>query len=151
MKRRLVYGITALLALIANITIYAQPENFDIIITRKSISGKLITGTISLNGEELGAAFENDDFKISEGAYKGFMRYNSGHNFVQSALGKMSKKGDFLLEVSNVPGKQIPKLRTDILLHAGNLPIHSKGCILLGPANKGPDGAVTIGDDHPLR
>lgn len=125
---------------------FTPPERFDIVIQRDKVVGKLVYGTIFLNDKELGAAFENDDLKIPAGTYKGIMRYNSGKNFVLSTLGKMSKKGDFLLEVSNVPNK-----RTDILLHPGTLPNHSKGCILLGPARKGPNGAVTIDDTHPLR
>jgi hypothetical protein len=60
-------------------------------------------------------------------------------------MGKLSTKGEFLLEASGVTG------RTDILLHQGNAPKHSLGCILLGPAKRGPDGGVTIGSDHPLR
>lgn len=124
----------------------AQPENFDIVIKRNSVVGNLVYGTIFLNGQEIGTAFENNDLKIPTGVYKGLMRYNSGSNFVQSELGNMSTKGDFLLEVSDVANN-----RTDILLHPGNLPKHSKGCILLGPVKKGPDGAVTIDSIHPLR
>jgi hypothetical protein len=129
----------------------AQPEHFDIVIKRNSVVGNLIYGTVFLNGQEIGATFENNDLKIPTGSYKGLLRYNSGHNFVQSELGKMSIKGDFLLEASNVPGNKIPTIRTDILLHSGNLPKHSKGCILFGPAFKGPDGASTIDVNHPLR
>lgn len=74
------------------------------------------------------------------------MRYNSGKNFAQSPLGLLSNKGDFLLEVSGVPG------RTNILLHQGNAPYHSTGCILLGPVGKTPSGARIIpNEDHPLR
>ena len=124
---------------------FTPPAKFDIVIKRGQVKNKLVYGTISLNGEEIGAAFENSDLKVAAGVYKGIMRYNSGKNFVQSALGSMSTKGDFLLEVSNVPNK------TAILFHPGTLPKHSLGCILLGPANKGPDGAITISDTHPLR
>ncbi|MCW3104218.1 MAG: hypothetical protein JWO09_2658 [Bacteroidetes bacterium] len=129
----------------------AQADNFDILIKRNSIVGNLVYCTIFLNGQEIGTAFENNNLKIPTGTYKGLMRYNSGHDFVQSDLGKMSIKGDFLLEVSNVPGNQIPILRTDILMHSGNQPKHSKGCILLGPAQKGPDGGAFIDQNHPLR
>jgi hypothetical protein len=124
---------------------FSPPDRFDIVIKRDQVKNNLVYGTISLNGEKIGAAFENNDLKIPAGSYKGTIRYNSGRNFVQSELGSMSKKGDFLLEVSNVPN------RTAILLHPGNLPKHSLGCILLGPVNKGPDGAVAISNDHPLR
>ena len=148
-------SLTTILALVALIfssaTLSAQPDDFSISIKRNRVVGNLVYCTIYLNGQEIGSAFENNDLKIPTGSYKGLMRYNSGKNFVQSELGKMSTKGDFLLEASNVPGNQIPTLRTNILLHTGNLPKHSEGCILLGPAKKGPDGAVTIDANHPLR
>lgn len=57
----------------------------------------------------------------------------------------MSRKGDFLLEVSGIPR------RTHILLHPRTKPKHSTGCILLGPVFRSPDNAVYIKDDHSLR
>jgi hypothetical protein len=143
-------NLTTILALVAlyffsSIKLCAQPDEFSISIKRNRVVGNLVYCSIYLNGQEIGSAFENNDLKIPTGSYKGLMRYNSGHNFVQSEMGKLSKKGDFLIEASAVVG------RTDILLHQGNAPKHSKGCILLGPAKLGPDGSVTIGVDHPLR
>lgn len=60
----------------------------------------------------------------------------------------MSTKGDFLIEVSGVKG------RTDILLHTGNQPKHSDGCICLGPilTKDTPDGKIySVSSDSPLR
>jgi len=136
--------ITSFLILLISISLVGQ-DNFEISIKRNKVVGNLVYCTISLNGNVIGSAFENNNLKISSGTYKGLIRYNSGKNFVQSELGKLSKKGDFLLEVSGVPG------RTSILLHQGNAPEHSTGCILLGPAHKGPADSVFIGPDHPLR
>lgn len=106
----------------------------------------LVKGRILLNGKDIGATFENGDKVIPPGGpYKGLMRYSSSRNFVQGPNGVMSKEGDFLLEVS-VGGS-----RTDILLHAGNLPRHSTGCIALGPATLDPaNGSAAITKDSPL-
>ena len=58
----------------------------------------------------------------------------------------MATKGDFLIEVGNVPG------RSDILLHTGNKPKHSAGCILLGPIKKDETtGQYFVGEQDPLR
>jgi hypothetical protein len=119
-------------------------KNFDILIKRNKVLGNLVYCSIYLNGEEIGTAYENNTLKISPGTYKGLMRYYSSHNFVQSSQGRLNTKGDFLLEVSGVMG------RTNILLHSGNKPKHSQGCILLGPVNKGPDNSVFVNHNHPL-
>ena len=145
MKKIIFLSITTILLAVSSVSLFGQPEDFHITIKRNRVIGNLVYGTIYLNGQEIGSAFENNDLKIPVGNYKGLMRYNSGKDFVQSELGKLSTKGDFLLEASGVLG------RTDILLHQGNAPKHSKGCILLGPATRGPDGGVTIGPDNPLR
>lgn len=120
-------------------------EKFTIRITRDSVKDNLLLGSIYLNSELIGTTYENFNLKIEKGTYTGLMRYNSGKNFVQSSLGKMSHKGDFLLEVSGVPK------RTNILLHGGNQPYHSEGCILLGAVEKKLDGTGYITNDHPLR
>jgi hypothetical protein len=124
---------------------FAQSEDFTITITRLTVNNNLIYGTISLNSEEIGTAFENNSLKIPSGIYKGLMRYHSEHNFVQSELGKMSNIGDFLIEISNV------NERTDILFHPGNKPKHSKGCILLGPISGNPSDGYFVDENHPLR
>lgn len=145
MKKIQTFFLTLLVIAFSSATLFGQPDNFDIAIKRNRVVGNLVYCTIYLNGQEIGSAFENNDLKIPTGSYKGLMRYNSGHNFVQNEYGRMSKKGDFLLEVSNVPGY------TNILLHSGNKPEHSQGCILMGAANKGPEGGVSIDQNHPLR
>ena len=128
------------------VSVNAQ-QTFSIVIQRDSVKAGLVYGDIYVNDEHkhIGRTYENDTFKINPGIYKGLMRYNSGKDFVQSPVGALSTKGDFLLEVSGVKG------RTDILFHPGNKPHHSQGCILLGPANTGPDGAIYISENHPLR
>lgn len=131
--------------IILNLSALGQQSDFNISIDRKRIEGNLVYCSISLNGELIGMAYENNALKIQAGDYKGVMRYNSGKNFVQSSLGKMSTKGDFLIEVSGVYG------RTDILLHGGNAPQYSTGCIMLGPVKKMQDGTGLIEGDLPLR
>ncbi|MDN3654861.1 DUF5675 family protein [Ferruginibacter paludis] len=118
--------------------------DFNILIVRGKVENNLVMGQIFLDNKLLGNCYENNDLKIPTGKYSGNMRYHSGKNFVQSELGSLSKSGDFLLEMKDVPG------RSDILLHAGNKPQHSKGCILLGPANKSADQSVFIDKEHPL-
>lgn len=107
----------------------------------------MIFSIIYLNGDVIGESYENDNYTIPTGKYKGVMRYNSGKKFVEGPLGMLSKKGDFLLEVYGVKG------RTDILLHQGNKAHHSLGCILLGPVDVGYSGKEFsfIGANHPLR
>jgi hypothetical protein len=136
--------LNLLLLSLVSLSLSAQPKDFIILIKREKVVKNLVHSSIFLNGEEIGSAFENDKLKIPAGSYVGLLRYNSGRNFVQGKSGKLSNKGDFLLEVSGVED------RTDILLHQGNAPRHSKGCILLGPAHRGPDDAVLVGSEHPL-
>lgn len=87
----------------------------------------LIPNKLYLNGTLLGEVFENPKHLIPAGEYKGRRRITSGKNFVQGPRGVMGKRGDFLLEVVGVPK------RSDILIHPGNKPEHSEGCILAGP------------------
>jgi hypothetical protein len=124
-----------LFCLVLTLKAYASAP-FAIVIHRESVKNGLITGTISVNGTKIGHAFENADLKIPTGDYPGTMRYFSSNGFVQGPSGSMGNKGDFLLEVANVPG------RTNILLHGGNKPQHSKGCILLGAVTH--DGSAKV-------
>lgn len=126
--------------------VFDRPANqvFRIQIARTKVENGLVHGEIRVNNQPIGFTFENPDLKIPAGVYSGVLRYWSGHNFVQEPFGHLGRKGDFLLEVSGVPG------RTDILLHAGNRPHHSKGCILLGPAERLPNGAAQVDSNHPL-
>ncbi len=137
--------LVTICSIVFSLSVLGQQSDFNISIVRKRVEGNLVYCSISLNGELIGMAYENNTLKIQTGEYKGIMRYNSGKNFVQSSLGKMSKKGDFLIEASGVLG------RTDILLHGGNAPQHSTGCIMLGPVEKRQDGTRLIDGNHPLR
>lgn len=131
---------------------FASPvlaEDFVVEIVRQSDKDGLIYGTIGVNGGGIGGAFENADLAIPVGTYKGVLRFWSQKNFVQGEFGQLGKVGDFLLEVADV--KSGTKTRTDILLHAGNKPHHSRGCILLGPASSKVDGAASVDQGHPLR
>jgi hypothetical protein len=107
-------------------------EEFKVVVRRMSTSGNLVTGKVLVNGAEIGVCYENDAKKIPVGTYDGALRVTSSKNFVQGPGGVLGMTGDFLLEVANVPG------RTDILFHAGNLPEHSEGCIMGGPATTDP-------------
>jgi hypothetical protein len=119
-------------------------EDFSILIVRGAVKNGLLYDQLFLDNQLIGNCYENDALKIPIGTYKGLIRYRSEHNFVGSGLGQLATEGDFLLEVSGVPG------RTDILFHGGVKPRNSKGCILLGPVNKEPDGSAMVGKDHPL-
>jgi Family of unknown function (DUF5675) len=121
-------------------------SDFAIVVEREGPQGKLIPGQLSVNGQIIGRTYENVDAQILPGEYRGVLRYVSQKNFVQGPIGVLAQKGDFLLEVSGVPGK------TDILFHGGNKPYQSKGCILLGPVGRDASTLeVTVGPDHPLR
>jgi hypothetical protein len=124
-------------------------EQFHITIKRQAPQGALVSGTIYLNGTLLGKTYENDDKKIPAGNYAGLLRYRSDHHFVQGPKGIMDQKGDFLIEVSGVEN------RTNILLHTGNQPGQSAGCILLGPINSAAQTGGTVqysvAETSPLR
>jgi hypothetical protein len=117
---------------------------FRIQIARTKTENGLVYGEIRVNDEPIGFTFENADLKIPAGLYSGVVRYWSGHNFVQGPFGQLGKTGDFLLEVDSVSG------RPNILLHGGNRPYQSTGCILLGAVQKLPDGTASVTADHPL-
>lgn len=107
----------------------AEEKAFHILIQREKTEKNLVTGTLFLNGQKVGTVYENDEKKIPPGTYPGIVRTSSMRNHAQGPGGVMSNSGDFLLEVAKVPG------RTDILLHGGNKPEHSLGCILCGPVS----------------
>ncbi len=122
-----------------------QPAPFHIDIQRQRVRGALVIGTISVNDQVIGNTYENLDLMINAGSYPGLLRYWSKKNFVQGPFGTIGNVGDFLLEVANV------NKRTDILLHGGNKPEHSLGCILLGAVGKDPQtGIPSLTPDHPL-
>jgi hypothetical protein len=123
-----------------------EAQNFKILIQRLHREDRLVTGSLYVNGELIGATYENDDLKVEAGPYIGVMRYRSDHNFVQGQFGLMSTTGDFLIELVGA------KDRTNILLHGGNKPHQSRGCILLGPVIR--DKATNtgfVGEEHTLR
>jgi hypothetical protein len=121
-------------------------EQVTIVVQREKVSGKLVTGTLTVNGHVLGRTYENADVMVGDGLYTGRMRYKSGHNFVQGPFGAITRTGDFLLEVGGVPG------RTAILFHGGNKPRHSRGCILLGAVRRDPKTQTPVLEqNHPLR
>ena len=123
---------------------------FEIVVTREKSSNNLVTGSISANGERLGACFERDDLKIAAGTYPGFMRYGSVKGFAQGPFGEMGQEGDFLLEIGKVKWSD-GKERTNLLFHGGTKPEHSKGCIMLGAVTRDANGKAVLPDKHPLR
>jgi len=121
--------------------LYSQPTDFDILVDRQSTIRTLVMGTISVNGTVIGSTYENAALKIATGVFPGNLRYWSGHNFVQGPFGTIGHTGDLLIEV-NVPG------HTDVLLHGGNQPGQSAGCILLGGVPKDPDSQIPYLDNN---
>lgn len=104
----------------------------------KQVSESGVVGELRLNGKKLGDTLENEKLKVPAGEYRGLMRYVSGKNFVAGALGKAAQTGDFLVEVADVKEPN-GRERTDILLHSGTRPWHSRGCILTGAAKRVKD------------
>jgi len=103
---------------------FVDIRRFDV----RNVTGEkdqLLSGELRLNGELIGSTSENARLKIAAGCYEGKMRYNSGKGFVLGAERKFGKTGDFLVEVAGVED------RSDLLMHPGNLPHHSAGCVLL--------------------
>lgn len=108
-----------------------------------------VIGRLSVNGKALGDTLENAALRIAPGVYRGRMRYVSNKNFVQGPLGVMAQTGDFLLEVVDATAR-----RSDLLVHSGNKPWHSRGCILAGAAVKNTVNGktqVTMADDSTLK
>jgi hypothetical protein len=109
-------------------------DEFRILVDRSQTVDGLTRGKLSVNGKVLGDCYENASTLIPVGVYKGLLRYKSTKNFVQGPGGKLDREGDFLVEVSEVPG------RKDILFHAGNKAAHATGCIMCGPAKRDESG-----------
>lgn len=108
------------------------PQKMTVTVQRVKTAEGLVTGTLTIDGQESGTVYENDERKIPAGTYRGVIRTTSQKNFAQGPGGKLGKSGDFLLEIAGVLG------RSDILFHAGNKKEHSEGCVLCGPAGKDP-------------
>ena len=124
----------ALLFLVVAPVLGEEPKPFEIVLQREKLEGKLLTGTLTVNGQKLGTVYENEDKKIVAGKFPGKIRTSSMRNHAQGPKGLMSNSGDFLIEIASVPG------RSDILFHAGNKPEHSLGCVLCGPIVLDKDG-----------
>jgi hypothetical protein len=121
-------------------------QNMSIFVQREKQTGDLVIGNLLVNGHLVGKTYENAALKIAAGLYPGYLRYVSGHNFVQGPFGAIAQQGDFLLEIGNVPG------RSGILFHGGNKAKHSKGCILLGAVGKdAKTHQPVLAPEHPLR
>ncbi|HEX7890726.1 MAG TPA: hypothetical protein VF522_15305 [Ramlibacter sp.] len=109
-----------------------------------------VYGDIGVNGQNFGRFYENPALKIAAGVYRGTLRYESNHNFVQGSCGEIGRQGDFLLEVSGVKAADGAK-RTDILFHPGFKPSHSKGCVLFGARQRDAAGnPKPLSPDEPL-
>jgi hypothetical protein len=121
-------------------------ETMTLVVQREKKDGDLVTGTLTVDWQVVGKTYENAKLMIPAGHYPGYLRYVSGHNFVQGPFGTIAHTGDFLLEVGKVKG------RTAILFHGGNKARHSRGCILLGAVGKDPKTHLPfLEHDHPLR
>ncbi len=123
-----------LTVLCASFAVADEAKEFNIVIQREKTEKNLVTSTIFVNGKKLGTVYENDEKKIPLGTCPGVIRTKSMRNHAQGPGGVMSNSGDFLIEVAKVPK------RSDILLHGGNKPEHSLGCILCGPVMVDKDG-----------
>ena len=140
-----------LLCLLGFVGVAFSAEKFEIVVTRTAVKGGLVSGTISVNGEEIGKTFENAELKIAAGEYKGVLRYSSPSNHAQGPFGSLAKEGDFLLEIAKAEDES-GKVKTDVLFHGGNKPHQSRGCILLGSVNRDKQtGGGYIPEGHPLR
>jgi len=104
----------------------------------KEVEEMGVVGDLTVNGQLMGQVVENEALRIAPGTYKGVLRYGSTKDFVQGPLGKMAQNGDFLLEVAGVAGREA------LLLHTGNKPWHSKGCVLAAAAKKSQVNGKTV-------
>lgn len=125
-------------------------ENFDILIVRNSHSANLIKGSLFINGEYIGTAYERFDLRINVGKYPGYMRYVSGKGFVTGPMGRMGSEGDFYLEIGDVTWSDGRK-RSNLMFHGGNKPKHSQGCVMLGAVHKDNKGERFLPEGHLLR
>jgi hypothetical protein len=89
---------TALQLAVAN-SPKSAPETFNIVVTRDQVSGCLVTGTISVNGEMLGAAYANANIMIPAARYHAHLKYASTKNAAPGPFGSIAKKGDFIVEI----------------------------------------------------
>ena len=105
---------------------------YHIVIQRKEKKADgVVAGTLFLNGVELGSVTENAEKLIPAGIYPGKVRMASEKSIVQSAGGRLGQKGDFLLEIANVPK------RSDILIRPSTNAKSPEGCVAAGGAGLG--------------
>ncbi|MHB8873587.1 MAG: DUF5675 family protein [Myxococcaceae bacterium] len=151
-KRRHPVEVTSVVQLA---TCKGPSEDFHVIIERSgtgefqewttdagTFNDRLVKGLISIDGVVLGESLEREGRMVPPGTYLGKLRSGADKEIVQGTGGRLAQGGDFLLEISGVPG------RTAILFHTGTEPRHSDGCVLLGPAQWDPDKRVA--QDQPL-
>ena len=127
-----------------------KKKRFEIRIKRKQVTGNLTVGDIYINGKKVGQTYENTTKRIDSGRYKGRVKYDSKRGHAQGSGGKMSNKGDFLLEVAKARGPGGSR-RTAILFHAGEAPKRSTGCIMLGNISENRGGNKKVYRTHTLR
>ncbi len=127
-----------------------EPNEFAIQIFREELVGKLIVGTLYVDGAKIGATYENNDWCVKAGTYRGYLRTKADKKIVAGPDGALGKEGDFLIEIANAVGRDNhPK--SGVLIHWGDKTEESKGCILVGAVTKNAHGEPHLPDDHPLR
>jgi hypothetical protein len=131
-------------------TVSAAAEDFIITIRREHLDGNLLVGSIFVNRERLGPCYERNDVKIAAGIYPCSMRYVSSDGHAQGPFGELAQEGDFLLEIRNVKWSD-GRIRKDLLLHAGDKPGQSTGCIMLGAVRRDSHHIAILPPNHPLR
>jgi hypothetical protein len=146
--------LAALFVTVASTTSWADPRPFDIVVTRDSVNGCLVTGTISVNGKQLGPAYGNTQHLIPAGKYTAQLKYVSAKHAAPGPFGTIATSGDFIVQLNDVnDAANLPW--TGILLHPGNRPEHSDGCILLGPVERWVSNGKIMGsflaEDNALR
>jgi hypothetical protein len=122
-------------------TFFIVRMDYHLVIQRnKEQADGLVVGTLFLNGSEQGAVTENAEKLIPAGTYHGKVRMTSDQRIVQSAGGRLGLKGDFLLEIADVPG------RSDILFHPNSKLKCPEGCVRAGVADSGARGIFAAKD-----
>ncbi len=113
-------------------------------IVRTVIRDNSVVGDLYVNSRRIGSIYENNRMKISAGSYQGLLHYVSGR-YSNVGAGALGRVGDFVLEVGGRSGP------LTVLLHGGNQPYQSRGCLMVCPYNwdsRTPNNSG-IGD-HPL-
>ena len=77
-----------------------EPNEFAIQIFREELVGKLIVGTLYVDGAKIGATYENNDWCVKAGTYRGYLRTKADKKIVAGPDGALGKEGDFLIEIA---------------------------------------------------